>query len=86
MAGGMMVEDHASPCSPNCPNLDFVRIEGGPFSMGSTERESEQPVHTVNVPSFEMMRTEVTVGMYRECVNAGMCTSPQSDNAYNWSS
>ena len=24
----------APPCYPNCPDLDFVRIEGGYFSMG----------------------------------------------------
>ena len=34
------------------------------------------PIHMVTLPSFEIMRTEVTVSMYRACVNAGACTEP----------
>ena len=54
--------------------------------MGSIRLPSEQPIHTVNVPSFEMMRTEVTVGIYRVCVNVGVCTTPNTETNYNWSS
>ena len=36
--------------------------------MGSNIDTAEEPVHNVNVPSFEMMKTEVTVGMWKECV------------------
>ena len=36
----------------------------------------EMPSHTVTVPTFQMMKTEVTVGMYKACVNAGACTAP----------
>ena len=53
-----------------------MRIEGGTFNMGSTNLSFEEPIHSVTVPSFEMMRTEVTVGMYRACVDAGYCTAP----------
>ena len=89
--GGMMTEENLPPCSPNCPNLDFVRIAGGTFSMGSMEMDDEQPIHMVNVPAFEMMRTEVTVGMYRKCVDANVCSSPAREvytlvenSSFNW--
>ena len=45
------------------------------------ERTSEKPIHTVNVSSFEIMKTEVTVGMYRACVSAGVCTAPVCSNS-----
>ena len=37
---------------------------------------ASKPIHKVTVPAFEMMRTQVTVGMYKMCVNAGACTVP----------
>ena len=44
--------------------------------MGSTTNTNEQPVHSVTVPSFKMMRTQVTVAMYKKCVDAGACSAP----------
>ncbi len=38
--------------------------------MGSNERADERPIHEVNVPAFELGRTEVTVGQYRVFVEA----------------
>ena len=67
------------PCSSSpagCPAIEWVTIEGGTFNMGSTKHSDEQPIRSVTVPSFQMMRTEVTVGMYRSCVNAGACEPP----------
>ena len=43
--------------------------------MGSTTNSNEQPVHIVTVPTFKMMRSEVTIGMYRACVVAGACSA-----------
>ena len=80
------VDEDLRPCAPNCPNLDFVRIEGGSFVMGSMESSNEQPVHNVNVPTFEMMRTEITVAQYRACVNASVCSAPRTGSNYTWSS
>ena len=71
--------DDDRPCAsaPNgCPVIEWVTIEGGSFSMGSTNYGDEQPIHTVTVPTFQMMKTEVTVGMYKACVDAGACTAP----------
>jgi formylglycine-generating enzyme required for sulfatase activity len=58
--------------------IEWVRIPGGTFEMGSTKADDEQPVHAVRVSSFELMKTEVTVGQYRLCVEAGACTAPDA--------
>jgi len=56
---------------------EMVKIEGGSYVMGtSTKLENEQPEHRVNIPTFEIMKTEVTVGQYRLCVRAKACEEP----------
>ena len=72
--------------SPNPAVIDWVLIPGGEFAMGSTDGwDNEKPVHDVTVASFEMSRTEVTVAQYRTCVDAGECTTPNTDSDYcNW--
>ena len=46
---------------------------------------NEIPVHTVTIPSFQVMKTEVTVGIYRECVDAGQCSEPSTGSYFcNW--
>lgn len=54
--------------------------------MGSNDGHSdEKSVHTVRMHSFYMSKTEVTVGQYRKCVEAGRCTEPDTDSSYcNW--
>ena len=83
-------EGDPPPCASTqdgCPDLDWVQIEGGPFSMGSTSGDSDElPIHTVTVPSFEMMRSEVTIGMYHACVVAGACSALDMEDFCNWSS
>ncbi|HQP37834.1 MAG TPA: SUMF1/EgtB/PvdO family nonheme iron enzyme, partial [Polyangiaceae bacterium] len=55
----------------------MVRIPAGVFMMGSNDGDAdEKPVHQVRVNAFEMDVTEVTVGAYRACVNAGRCGQP----------
>ena len=51
----------------------------------SNPDSNEIPVHTVTVPSFQIMKTEVTVGMYRKCVNANVCFAPSTGTYFNWS-
>ncbi|MEE2786711.1 MAG: SUMF1/EgtB/PvdO family nonheme iron enzyme [Myxococcota bacterium] len=84
-----------APCLENqlCPELQFVRILGGQFTMGGSLGPDEQPRHVVDVAAFDMMRTEVTVAQYRTCVDAGECDPPQCDDGFiyrdtivcNWS-
>ncbi len=55
--------------------------------MGSERSGRAQPIHEVIVPSFEIMKTEVTVEMYRKCVESDYCTEPnlKGDNEdCNW--
>jgi formylglycine-generating enzyme required for sulfatase activity len=76
---------------PRC-SAEFVLIQGGQFEMGcsTSSWSNERPVHTVNVPSFYIMKTEVTVAMYRQCVeDNGSCSLPGvdetgSDEYTNW--
>jgi cysteine-rich repeat protein len=77
----MMMASNA-PCAntdQGCPDLGFVSIEGGRFQMGLEGNYVALPIHSVNVPSFEMMRTEVTVAQYRVCVDAGVCQVPTDE-------
>ena len=51
---------------------DFVLVEGGTFSMGSTEYLDEGPVHEVTLNSFYMSKFEVTFAEYDEfCEDTG---------------
>jgi iron(II)-dependent oxidoreductase len=63
----------------------WTSISGSAFDMGSdTGGADEQPVHSVTVPSFEMMTTEVTVELYRQCVKDYACTDPGTESLCNW--
>lgn len=49
--------------------------------MGKSDREAspgDLQIHAVNVRSFRLDRTEVTVRAYAECVRAGVCGEPES--------
>ncbi len=51
--------------------FEFVCIPAGEFVMGSESSEgSEKPAHRVQVKSFEMGKTEVTVRQFRTFVEA----------------
>jgi hypothetical protein len=61
-------------CSPGVVDggtsgsLHWVCIPGGSFQMGSDGGDgNERPIHPVTIPSFAMLRTEVTVAQYGEC-------------------
>ena len=72
------------------PEIDWISLPAGTFQMGSVDYEDglyleEKPRHEVSVPAFQMARTEVTVGQYRACVDAGVCTAPSTrDGNCNW--
>jgi formylglycine-generating enzyme required for sulfatase activity len=62
----------------------MLRLPGGRFTMGSASPRApmnERPARTVTVGSFWMDRTEVTVGAFRTCVDAGVCTRPARTSA-----
>jgi formylglycine-generating enzyme required for sulfatase activity len=63
----------------------WVAIERGAFNMGDAHVVAAAPVHLVTVPEFAMLRTEVTVSQYSQCVTAGFCTPPNtSREGCNW--
>ena len=59
--------------------ISWVNIPAGSFMMGSEER-AEQPIHQVTVQAFQMSETEVTVGQYRQCFEAGRCSEPSTED------
>jgi formylglycine-generating enzyme required for sulfatase activity len=80
---------------PSKAGEKWVSLPAGSFMMGSaTSKEvDEKPVHRVTLKAFAMLKTEVTVGQYRACVNAGSCTKPTPQDSsdsykkyYNWGS
>ncbi|MFA7243042.1 MAG: formylglycine-generating enzyme family protein [Sulfuricellaceae bacterium] len=59
----------------DCPEM--VVIPAGNFQMGSNDDDSEKPVHAVTIgKAFALGKTEITVGQYLACVNAGSCAEP----------
>jgi cysteine-rich repeat protein len=69
------------PCGINCPFIEMILIEAGSFNMGGNNINNPQtrPIHNVQIRSnFYVGKTEVTVGQYRACVNAGQCSEPDS--------
>ena len=53
--------------------LDMVQVQGGTFVMGDTfggGRSDEKPLHRVTVSSFALSKYEVTVGQFRQFVQA----------------
>ena len=54
------------------PTFDTVYVPAGDFSMGSdSDNKNENPIHTVTLPDYWMMKTEVTNAQYAQCVRAG---------------
>jgi formylglycine-generating enzyme required for sulfatase activity len=55
----------------------MILIPSGTFDMGSTKGDKdERPVHRVEVDSFYMGATEVTIWEYLKCVQGGNCHMP----------
>jgi formylglycine-generating enzyme required for sulfatase activity len=57
----------------------MVKLLGGHFVMGSSSPRApanERPARPVAVDPFWLDQTEVTVGGYRACVDAGACAAP----------
>jgi formylglycine-generating enzyme len=70
-----------SGCGP-APGM--VLIPGGTFEMGSDYSSNQWPIRQVQVDSFWMDETEVTVGAYSGCVDDGACSQPSTGGSCNW--
>ena len=65
--------------------IEWIRLPGGSFQMGSNEGDSdEKPVHGVQVRAFSLMKSEITVAMYKACVAAGKCSAPKTGGSCTW--
>ena len=71
----------------------MVEVPAGPFWMGCTNRDrrcerDEKPGREVTLSAFRIDKTEVTVGQYRACVDAGVCNEPVTGvnfaEIFNW--
>jgi len=75
--------DEICPMSP--PDAaSRLTIPAGAFVMGSRPgkgSKDEHPMHTVTLEGFRIDAVEVTVGRYKECVQAGACTPPRSTSS-----
>jgi formylglycine-generating enzyme required for sulfatase activity len=69
------------------PTVESALIPAGNFRMGSPRGEGnsdEHPRHQVYVDAFYMDKYEVSVGHYKECVDAGKCSAPMTGVGCNW--
>jgi formylglycine-generating enzyme required for sulfatase activity len=69
--------------TPGAGGTTWVTLCGGTFDMGAPTAD-EYPVHSVTVPTFEIMSTEVTVAQYGQCPMPGDCSEPTAGGACNW--
>ncbi len=84
-------DDSSASQSRNAPAHQLVplqsgmlRLPGGHFTMGSSNPHApanERPARTLPIAPFWIDRTEVTVGAYRGCVEAGACARPARTSA-----
>jgi formylglycine-generating enzyme required for sulfatase activity len=64
------------------PNPPMVFVPAGPFMMGCNEAvddrclAGEKPYHEVVLSAYHIDATEVTVGDYRACMQACVCSRP----------
>ena len=54
----------------------MVTIPAGSFEMGSTERQSTQPIHKVDLKAFSLGKYEVTVREFRQFIEATNYPAP----------
>jgi len=67
----VLVEDTETPVLP----LEFIRVEGGTFQMGSNTGElDEQPVHSVTLNDFHISKYEVVQSHFIKFLNAINCS------------
>jgi serine/threonine-protein kinase len=61
--------------------MEMVYVPAGEFIMGSrggAGESDEDPQHTVYLDAYWIDKTEVTNTMYKQCVDEGVCTIPDS--------
>jgi len=69
-------------------DMGMVEIPGGVFTMGcslddTTCSAQEKPRHEVELDSYMLDKTPVTIGQYKKCVAANACKEPKWPVFYN---
>ena len=83
VCGDAMACDLASACTASAP-AGMVLIPAGTFWMGCNSAKDsnclsdETPQHKVTLSAYYMDATETTVGHYKACVDAGICSVPKN--------
>jgi formylglycine-generating enzyme required for sulfatase activity len=76
--------------SPTAISMDMVFVEGGTFTMGSSDEttaaENEMPAHPVTLGSFSIGRHEVTTSQFVQFLNSRHITSAGSSMTTNGTS
>lgn len=80
----LVVAGEGPPSASKRGPRDMVRVRAGRFTRGCSTVdtmcfENEHPVRVVDLPAYEIDRTEVTVAAYRQCVAAGACSTDGID-------
>lgn len=63
----------------NPAGIQWVKIPGGSFMMGSDTGDMEGPAHKVTLKPFEMSKSVVTNKQWKACVAAGKCEALSRD-------
>lgn len=74
----------ADPTIPLEPK--WIQIPAGSFLMGASPKDAnaeeiEKPQHSVTLPNYWILETEVTNENYAQCVKDNKCTSPQEKSS-----
>jgi len=65
--------------------MRMVYVPAGEFIMGSDEgADDEKPARSVSLDAYWIDQFEVTNGMYKMCVDAGVCRPPNYREANEW--
>lgn len=78
------------PSSRSVDDTERVRVEGGPFALGTDDRTSaydnERPAHTVQVETYDIDRFPVTNRRFAEFIDANGYGRPElwSDEGWAW--
>lgn len=80
---------HNGGCTKAIPD-GMVEVPAGEFLMGCNSSidnqcyPDEKPQHKVYLDAFYIDKTEVTVGDYKKCVDAGVCKPPACYSSRSW--
>lgn len=82
--------DSPSPRPDGSTAADMIMIPGGQFLRGCnqaqedcSQRTNETPLASINISTFYMDTTEVTQLAYKQCMDAGQCSAPDSAGGFD---